>query len=155
MGGAADVALVRPVDGPEGEALADEDRQQHGQVGQVVAAVVRVVEQVDVAGADAPREVLGDRLDGPRQRAHVDGHVLGLRREAPFAVEDRRREVAARVEDLRVRGAEHGLAHLLDDGLEAVLDDRDGDAVERHGASGDAGCRTTILPPLAIGLVTD
>ena len=133
VGGAADVALVRPVDGPEGEALADEDRQQHGQVGQVIAAVVRVVEQVHVAGAYASREVVGDRLDGPRQRAHVDGHVLGLGRQTPFAVEDRGGEVPARVEDLRVRGAKHGLAHLLDDGLEAVLDDRDGDAVESHG----------------------
>src|SRR5215510_8075714 len=101
-------------------------------------------------------KVVGDRLDGPRQRAHVDGHVLGLGREASFAVEDRRGEIPARVEDLRVGGAEHGLAHLLDDGLEAVLDDRDGDAVESHvghyttsaadGACGRARQRLVSLP---------
>jgi hypothetical protein len=132
VGRAADVALVGVVDGPERETLADEHRQQRGQVGQVVASVVRIVQQIHVAGAYASLEVLGDRLDGPRQRAHVDGHVLGLRRQASFAVEDRRGEIPARVEDLRVGGAEHGLAHLLHDGLEAVLDDRDGDAVESH-----------------------
>src|SRR5437879_529375 len=75
----------------------------------------------------------------------VNGDVLGLRRQASIAVEDRRGEIPARVEDLRVGRAEHGLPHLLDDGLEAVLDDRDGDAIETHGghyttAAGGAAC---------------
>ena len=47
--GAADVALVRAVDRPEDQAVAVEDRHEGGQVRQVVAAVVGVVEQEDVA----------------------------------------------------------------------------------------------------------
>ena len=65
----------------------------------------------------------------------MNGHVFGLGGEAALAIEDRRREVAARVQDLRVGRPQHGLAHLLDDGFETVLDDGDGDSVERHDAS--------------------
>ena len=51
--GAADVALVRAVDRPEHEAVAVEDGHERGEVGQMIAAAVGIVEQVDVAGLDA------------------------------------------------------------------------------------------------------
>src|SRR5262252_1306627 len=132
VGGAANVALVGAIDGPEGEALAHEHGQEGGEVREVIAAVVRIVEKEHVTGLDAPREVVGHGLDGHGQRAHVDGHVLGLRGESAFAVEDRGGEITARVEDLRVGGAQHRLAHLLHDGFETMLDHRDGDAIEGH-----------------------
>ena len=52
-------------------------------------------------------------------------------------VGDRGGEVAARVEDLGVGGAQHRLAHLLDDGLEAVLHHGHGDGIDAiaHGTS--------------------
>ena len=135
VSGPADVALVRAVDGPEGQAIAHEDGQEHRQVGQVIAAMVGIIEQEHVPGPDTPGEIVADGGDGPGEGPDMNGHVLGLGGEAALAVEDRRREVAARVQDLRVGRPQHGLAHLLDDGFETVLDDGDGDSVERHDAS--------------------
>ena len=43
--GAADVALVRAVDRPEREAVAVEDRHERGEVGQMIAAAIGIVEQ--------------------------------------------------------------------------------------------------------------
>ena len=96
----------------------------------MVVAVIRVVQEVDVAWADPIAEELVHGPDGPGDRAHVDGHMLGLGDQSALGIAERRREVAARVEDLGVRGPEHGLAHLLDDGLQPVLDDGDGDRVD-------------------------
>ena len=134
--GAADVALVRTVDRPEEEPLAGEHRDEGREVRQVVVAVIGVVQEVDVAGPHAVTEELLDGPDGPRDRADVDRHVLRLGDEPALGVAEGGGEVTARVEDLRVRGAEHRLAHLLHDGLEPVLDDRDGDRIDAltHGS---------------------
>src|SRR4030095_8266762 len=66
VGRSADIALMRAVDGPEGEPLAHEHGKEDGQVGQVIAPVIGIVEQVHVARADASREVFRHRLDGQR-----------------------------------------------------------------------------------------
>jgi hypothetical protein len=60
---------------------------------------------------------------------------------AAVEVADRAREVAAGIEDLRVGGAQHRLAHLLDDGVQPVLDHRGDDGIEGHGrlAGGQGG----------------
>jgi hypothetical protein len=128
--GAADVALVRAVDRPEHQPVAVEHRHERGEIGQVVAPQIGIVQQVDVARPDPPLEGLVHRLGRERQRADVDRHMLGLGDQAPVRVAQRGREVAARVEDLRVGGAQHGLAHLLDDGAKAMLDHRHGDRVD-------------------------
>ena len=128
--GAADVALVRAVDRPEGQPVAIEHRHERGQIGQVVAAVVGVVEQEHVARPDVAAKVVVHRPRRPRQRADVDRHVLGLGDQAPFGVAQRGREIAARVDDLRVRGAQHRLAHLLGDRMQPVADHRDRDRVD-------------------------
>ena len=96
----------------------------------MVVAVIGVVEQVDVARPDRPPKNSCTELRRPGQRADVDRHVLGLRDQPPVGIADRGREVAARVEDLRVGGAQHRLAHLLDDGVQPVLDHRDGDRID-------------------------
>ena len=96
----------------------------------MVVPVVGVVQEVDVARTDAVAEELADRADRPRDRAHVDRHVLRLGDQAPLGVADRGGEVATAVEDLGVGGPQHRLAHLLDDGLEAVLDHGDGDGID-------------------------
>ena len=128
--GAADVALVRAVDRPEHQPVAVEDRHERRQVRQMVAAAVGIVQQVDVARPDAALEELVHRLGRERQRADMDRHMLGLGDQPSVRIAQRGREVAARVEDLRVGRAQHGLAHLLDDGAKAVLDHRDGDRVD-------------------------
>src|SRR5262249_5418172 len=85
---------------------------------------------------DAAAEELLHGPDRPRDRAHVDRDVLGLGDEPSLRVAEGGGEVPARVEDLRVRGAQHRFAHLLHDGLEPMLDDRDGDRIDSlaHGS---------------------
>src|SRR5260370_24351887 len=53
--------------------------------------------------------------------------------------------MAGRIEDVRIGGAQHRLAHLLDDREQAMLDDGDGDGIDAvlHGslqARGGAEC---------------
>ena len=50
MGGAADIALMGADDGPEQAFAAVEHRHKSGQVGQMAAAIIGIVEQDDVAG---------------------------------------------------------------------------------------------------------
>ena len=128
--GAADVALMRAVDRPERQPVAVEHGDEGRQIGQVVAAAVGIVQQVDVAGAYPALEELVHGPGRERQRADVDRHVLGLGDQPPVGIAQRGREVAARVQDLRVGGAQHGLAHLLDDGAKAMLDHGDGDRID-------------------------
>ena len=73
----------------------------------------------------------------------MDRHVLGLGDEPPVEVADRGREIAARIEDLRIGGAQHRLAHLLDDRQQAMLDHGDDDRVDADGqfALRDSGRR--------------
>ncbi len=99
----------------------------------MIAAVIRVVEQKDVAGIDVAAEELGHRLRREGQRADMDRHVLGLRDQPPVEIADRGREIAARIEDLRIGGAQHRLAHLLDDREQPMLHDRDDDRIDGIG----------------------
>jgi hypothetical protein len=119
--GAADVALVGAVDGPEEQPVAGEHRHERRQVGQVVVAVIRVVQQEHVTGRHAAREEIAHGLHRPRDRADVDRHVLGLGDQARAGVAHGRGEVAAGVEDLGVGRSEHRLAHLLDNRLESMV----------------------------------
>src|SRR5439155_13996076 len=68
-----------------------------------------------------------------------------------------------RVQDLRIGGPEHRLAHLLDDRFEPVLDDGHGDAVElgkssiahsTYPSSFDLRWRATVTNPVAIAVKT-
>ena len=95
----------------------------------MVAAVIGVVQQVDVARLDFAAEELRHCARGPGQRADVDGHVFRLRDEAAVEIADGRGKVAAGIEDLRIRGAQHRLAHFLDDGVQPMLHDGHGDAI--------------------------
>jgi len=84
----------------------------------------------------------------------VNGHVLGLGNQAPVGIAQRSREVTAGIQDLRVRRAQHGLAHLLHDRAKAMLDDGYGDRIDgrahagcAHGMSGRI-VRTSMPAPL-------
>src|SRR5207248_3486177 len=88
---------------------------------QVIAAVIGVVEEKDVALVNIALKEFGHRAGGKGQRADMDRHMLGLRDQAAVEVADRGREIAARIEDLRIGGAQHRLGHLLDDRDKAVM----------------------------------
>ena len=126
----ADVALMRAVDRPEARLLAREHRHEDGQVGQMVAAVIGIVQQKNVARLDVAGEEFADRPRRVGQGADMDRHVLGLRDQPAVEIADRGREIAARIEDLRIGGAQHRLAHLLDDRQQTMLDHRGDDRID-------------------------
>jgi hypothetical protein len=95
--------------------------------------VIGVVEQENIAGVNVAREGFRDSPRCPHHRADMHGHMLGLRDEAQLRVDQRAGEVARRIEDLRVGGAQHRLAHFLDNGKEPMLHQRDGDRVSLLG----------------------
>ena len=125
MGGAADIALMGADDGPEQALAAVEHRHEGGEVGQMAAAMIGIVEQDDVARLDILEAFL-DRERGPWQRADMDRDMIGLRDQAAARVADREREVAAGIEDLRIGGAKHGFAHFLHDRTTADAGRRNG-----------------------------
>ena len=96
----ADVALMRPIDRPEAWPVALKHRRERRQVGQVVAAVIGVVEQKDIALVNVVAEEFGHRPRREGQRPDMDRHMLGLGDQPTVEVADRGREVAARIEDL-------------------------------------------------------
>src|SRR6478672_8523500 len=135
MRGAADVALMGADDGPEQTPLAVKDRHEGGEIRQMTAAVIRIVEQNDVAAPD----ILKSLLDGERcpwQRADVNRDVVRLRDQAAPGIAYRQRKIAAGIEDLRIGSAKHGFAHFLHDRTQPVLDDgpRDGIDLDGHAA---------------------
>ena len=134
MGGAADVALMGAHDGPEQPLAAVEHRHERGEIGQMAAAMIGIVEQDDVARLDVLEPLL-DRERRPWQRADMDRNVIGLRDQPAARVADRQREIAAGIEDLRIGGAKHGFAHFLHDRAQAMLDDGAGDGIDRGGHS--------------------
>ena len=112
-------------------AVVGEHRCEHVVVGEVAAAVVRVVGDEDVTLAElvAPEE-LEREPNGQRRREHELGDADRQRREAPLAVEDRGVALVALVQDRRGGGARHVGGHLEADGLHRATDDLGGDRVD-------------------------
>ena len=94
--------------------------------------MVGVVEQEHVAGRRLGKG-RGHGAHGPGHGAHVDRDVVGLGDQAAARVGERDGEVPGRVEDLGVRGSQHGLAHFLGDGGEPGLQNGDEHGIW-HGA---------------------
>ena len=86
--------------------------------------MIGIVEQKNVARVDVAGKKLTHRLGRVGQCPDMDRDMLGLGDQPAVEAADRGRKVAARIEDLRIRCAQHGLAHLFDDGQEAMADDR-------------------------------
>ena len=99
-----------------------EDGSDDCDVWDVGAAVVRVVEDVDVAAADV-RVAPDHHLDGLAHGAEVDRHVRGVGDQAAPGVEDRAGEVEPLLDVDRVRGGLQAHAHLLGDRHEQVVED--------------------------------
>ena len=122
----------------------DEEGSEDGcddcDVWEVGAAVVGVVEDVDVAAADV-RVALDHHLDRLAHRAEVDRHVRGVGDQAAFTVEDRAGEVEALLDVDRVRGGLQAHAHLLGDRHEQVVEDLQHDRVGSGAGLGAVGAR--------------
>ena len=108
--------------------------------------MIRIVEQEHVARMDIGVEEFGDRARREGERADMDRHMLRLGDQPPVEIADRGREIAARIENLRIGGAQHRLAHLGDDRQQPMLDHRDDDRVDArivpsraHGCSSASG----------------
>ena len=99
-----------------------EDGSDHGDVGEVGAAVVRVVEDVDVAAADA-RVALDHHLDRLAHGAQVHRHVRRVGDQAAVGVEDRAGKVEPLLDVDRVRGGLQAHPHLFGDRHEQVVED--------------------------------
>ena len=118
--------MVAPIADVADELLAvvgvDVGGGDEGDVGQVGAAEIGVVEDDDVAGPEAVGESLEGSLDGCRHRAQVDRLVRGLGDHFGGGIEEGAGEVLALLHVGGVAGALKCHAHLLGDGDEHVLE---------------------------------
>jgi hypothetical protein len=63
----------------------------------------------------------------------MDWNVICLSYEAAMPINQRNGKIARGIEDLRIGGAQHRLSHFLGDGVQAVLQNGDGDWVDHIG----------------------
>ena len=130
----ADIAVMGAIDRPEGEPPGDEHRREHGHIRQMAAAAgIGIVDDEQIALMHILAEARRDRLRRPGHGADMHRNMLRLGHQPAAVVADGGGEVARGVQDLRIGGAQHRLAHLLDDGRQAVADDGNGDRVRRGG----------------------
>ena len=122
--GAADVGMVAAradVKGGLGT-LADIHRRDHRDVGQVGAAVVRVVEHIHIAGLHAAGVFADDRLDALAHGAQVHGHMGCVGDQVAPGIEQRTRKVEPLLDVHRVGGVLQLQAHLFGDVHEQVVE---------------------------------
>jgi len=119
----ADVGVMGAVGDVEGgtSVTAQEDRRDHGDVGQMGSATIGIVEKSHIAGRETKRRE--NRTDGHRHRSEVDRHVVAHGDEFSVGGEDGGGVVAALFDVGRKRGAAKGCAHLDCDGVERVTND--------------------------------
>lgn len=126
----ADVGVVRFRCGVAEQHAVHEDRLHNVDVVQVRAAVVRVIDDVDVTRLHLTGEGAEDLPEHRRDGAQGvglgdrDGDQLAL------GIAEGAEEVLRVLDELRGAGALEGEGHLVDDGLEVVLDDFHGDRIE-------------------------
>ena len=106
------------------------DGGDEGDVVEVGAAKVGVVEDDDVAGVEV--EALEGSGDGGGHGAEVDGDVGGLGDHVAVGVKEGAGEVLALLDVGGEAGAAEGDAHLLGHGGEEVLEDLKGYGVDGH-----------------------
>ena len=133
--------------GPHGSLRGGEDGGDEGDVVEVGAAEVGVVEGDDVAGVEL--EALERGGDGSGHGAEVDGDVGRLRDHVALGVKEGAGVVLALLDVGGEAGAAKGDAHLLGDGGEEVLEDLEGYGVYGHflpapGAFGSRNCRVIV-----------
>ncbi len=125
------------LDGRPGHQLAlPEDGLIGGHVVVLIAHGEDVVVEDDVALVDVVAEVLDDVLADRLQGEGQDGQILLLLEHVAGGVVEPGHEVTRLAEDGRPGGARHRDGHLLRDALQALLEDRDQDAVDGDATPG-------------------
>ena len=142
---AADVGMVGARRGEEEQAAVVEDRHHHRDVGQVRAAIIGVVEGVDVALAHLLAAQLQDGAHRFAHRAQMDGHVRGVGDQVAVGIEDGAGEVEPLLDVDRVGGVLERDAHLLGDGHEQIVEDLEQDRVGLGAQRGALGQRLDAL----------
>ncbi len=112
------------------------DHLDHGQVGEMRAAVIGIVEQEDVVRLRTARAHGAHRLG---ERAQMHGNVGGLRDHPAVGVEQRARGIAPLPDVRRERAALEHRAHLLGDHRDQRLEKTESaSASKRAGACSEA-----------------
>ena len=112
MGATANVAVVGAVHGVKQQSPLLEDWPDDGDVGQVAAAEVGVVQDEQVALGHGIAKVIPHRRSGHRQGADVHWDALSLGHQLAIGVQKRGGEVTAGVQYLGHGGPQHDLSHL-------------------------------------------
>ena len=146
--GAADVALVRAVDRPEHAACRRRTpaRTRSGPAGGCRRDRDRSAGRRRRAGF-RPRRIRATARAAQGSAPTWIGTCSACAISRPSRSQIAGREIAARVEDLRIGGAQHRLAHLLDDRVQAMLDDRYGDGIDGGFRAGVHGARSLSFVP--------
>jgi hypothetical protein len=100
----------------------------------VGAAVVGIVEDVNIAGFELVTSGLNHALDAFAHGAEVDGNVGCIGHQLPMVVEDRAGEVEPFFDVDGVAGILQRYAHFVGDGAEEVVED-----FQQNGIGGGGG----------------
>ena len=129
---ATDIGVVGAAGDVKAHLPADKDRRHHRHVGQVSPAVVRVVEDDDVARRKGAYSFDG-RGDRGGHAAQVDRNVRGLGDHARLGVKYGAAEIQPLLDVGTEAGALQGHAHLFCDGGKETLEYRQADRIDRRG----------------------
>ena len=121
VGAAAHVAVMGAVHGVEQQASLVKYGPDDGDVGQVAAAEIGVVQDEQVAFGHGIPEIVPHRRSGHRQGADMHRDALSLGHQLAIGVQDAGGKIAARVKYLGHGGPQHHLGHLQGDGFQTVL----------------------------------
>ena len=119
---AADIGMVPPAGDKEQDLALVEDRRNHGDIGKVRAAVIGVVQHIGIARADLALIVADHRTDGFPHRAQMHRHVRRVGDQRSGGIEDRAGKVQTFLHIHRQRRVLKGVAHLLGDRHEQVVE---------------------------------
>ena len=113
-------------------AVIDVHRRDHGDVRQMRAAVVRVVEHEDIAALHAVAVARNHRLDALAHRSQMHRHVRRVGDQLALAVEQGAAEIEPLLDVHRVRGVLQLQTHLLGDIHEQIVEDLEQHRIHRR-----------------------
>ena len=107
-----------------------EERHEHENIRQVHAALIGVVDDDRIAFGQVVAIARQHRGHGLGNGPQMQGDGLGLYHHAAMPVADGGRVVHHILDDLRARGAQHGVGHLIGNGVHGVFHHGKADRVE-------------------------
>ena len=146
-GQSADVGMMASRPHPEQHLTAGliEDRRDDGDIGQVRAAPVGVIEHKDITRRNRTGIVGNHGLHARTHRAQMHGHVRGVRNQSPLGIEHRTRKIESLLDVDRMRGVLQTVAHLLGNRHEEVVEDLEHDWIGLRAQGLTLGARAHAL----------